>query len=644
MASSRTAPFALLLLALVAAVLVATPERADAAFPGANGEVFFSSGGQILAVAPDGTSRVVREGFSGNVEVHPDGRTLALETRANGFELISIAGGPTQTLLPDAVEAGKPELSWSPDGSRFVVWRFLGNGAEFAIYDADGTNRRPLDVPQPPREFTWGTDGLLYTLQPTGVIDPATGQQTLITPQGYSITSSDRGIDVSPDATRLVTSCFLDNQPPLGLCVTDTAFNLQTFIPPPPGAGQAEYGHFSPDGTRIVFDTLTASDTIEGNDALGLWTVNVDGTDMRQLIGNVDVAEPPEWGRVPDVPPAPLEEPPPPPTNAPLECGGFDGDAVTTERADFADPVAYAVAVSQARFDCDGSDGADYVVLSRDDAFADSLVGAALTGDGPLLFTRTDSLPDATADEIQRLLDDGDPIYLLGGVAAISQGVEDLLTAFEVRRLAGPSRVETSVRVAEEVLALGGDSSTVAVARAGGPADNPTAAWADSVSAGAWTAAEAVPTVVTDTASVHPAVAAFLDSLDGLGRTVLLGGEAALSAAVAAAVPSPVRVAGDSRDATAEAIASELVGDPAEDGERRLVVINGYRADGWLFGLPAAGLAADAGAALALAQDPVPPATLRMACSPDDVDLLLAGSLGILTTAAADALDAAPSC
>ena len=116
-------------------------------------------------------------------------------------------------------------------------------------------------------------------------------------------------------------------------------------------------------------------------------------------------------------------------------------------------------------------------MLSRDDVFADSLAGAPLVGDGPIFFTDTEQLHPQTRAELDRVPQPGGRVYLLGGTGAVSQAIEDELTAagYEVARLSGPSRVETSVRIAQEVLALyPGDQ--VALARAGGPADNPTAA------------------------------------------------------------------------------------------------------------------------------------------------------------------------
>lgn len=72
-------------------------------------------------------------------------------------------------------------------------------------------------------------------------------------------------------------------------------------------------------------------------------------------------------------------------TPAPAFAEGFDEDPATTERIAQTDPTLAAVGVSQARFADAGSrvGEAAFVVLSRDDDFADSLAGAPLSGGGP---------------------------------------------------------------------------------------------------------------------------------------------------------------------------------------------------------------------------------------------------------------------
>src|SRR5680860_859291 len=269
--------------------------------------------------------------------------------------------------------------------------------------------------------------------------------------------------------------------------------------------------------------------------------------------------------------------------------GGPAPDPATGQlaRVDERDAAAVAVRVSQLRFPDPASQPAEYVVLSRDDVFADSLVGASLSTDGPLLVTPPDGLAQQTAEEITRVLDGRGLVYLLGDPQALGEDITtDLVQrGFEVRRLAGASRVETAVAVAQEVQRRSG-SDQVAIARAYAGGSDETSAWADSVTGGAWAASEGVPVLVTGS-SLHPAVARYL-SAHTVRRTVLFGGTAAIPAAVEAAVPAPLRVSGGERAATAAAVAQQLWDEPSG-----YLVANGYERTGWITGLAGAGLAAD---------------------------------------------------
>lgn len=130
------------------------------------------------------------------------------------------------------------------------------------------------------------------------------------------------------------------------------------------------------------------------------------------------------------------------------------------------DPVAQAVAVSEFRFD---DFGAQTAVIARDDDYADALAGSALGfGFAPLLFTYSPGsappgqdpnvLAPATRQELLRVLDPnpliaGQVVYLLGGEAAISRGVEDELRAlgYRTERIAGPTRFETAADISIRV-------------------------------------------------------------------------------------------------------------------------------------------------------------------------------------------------
>lgn len=262
------------------------------------------------------------------------------------------------------------------------------------------------------------------------------------------------------------------------------------------------------------------------------------------------------------------------------------------------DPTSLSVRISTERF---LPAAAAHAVLASAERFPDALAGTALTGTGPMLLTPSGSLDDAVAAELQRVVPAGGTVFLLGGEAALSGAVESAVTAlgFTPRRLAGPTRVHTAVEVARVVTGSVGSTEAV-VARAGSGGADQTAAWADSVAVGAWTADTASPVLLTDSTSLSPEVDAALQELR-IAMTVVVGGTAAVSDAVMASLPAPDRVAGSSRTGTAVAIAQQLV---AGTG---VVLIDGFAEDGWASGLAGAGLAADRGWAVLMAgQDTLP--------------------------------------
>lgn len=325
-------------------------------------------------------------------------------------------------------------------------------------------------------------------------------------------------------------------------------------------------------------------------------------------------------------------------------AAGFDGDPSTTERLLESHPTHAAVEISRLRFASAGATTgrkARHVVLSRDDTFADSVAGSALADDGPLLFTPTGSLHPVTAEEISRVLPAGGRVLLLGGPNAISDEVIRQIQerGFTTERRAGATRIETAVAVAEAVRVRhpGGD---VLIARAWGPTGNDTAAWADSIAGGAFAAASHSPILVTRSSGLDAPVAAWL-ARDTPTTTTLLGGEAALSSAVANAVPNPRRVSGAERTATASAIATQLWSTPTT-GARRFLINNAAAETGWAFGFASAGIAADANAPVLLVTSKVtePTTTLTRTCGAPQVDLLIIGDGTVVPPPMREQLDA----
>ncbi len=322
--------------------------------------------------------------------------------------------------------------------------------------------------------------------------------------------------------------------------------------------------------------------------------------------------------------------------------GGFDGDETTVER--LGANADSAVQLSQARF---GSNGATHAVVARDDTFPDSLTGAPLTADGPLLYTASSGLSSAVRTELQRVLPAGATVYLLGGEVALSASVDRAIRdlGLSPKRLAGGTRIDTALVVADEVRRLYGDTGVVAVARAFGHASdvNGPTGWVDSVTGGAWAASRGVPVLISPTDALPGSVKTWLGK-DRPGATILLGGETALSSAVLKAVPSGKRIWGGDRTDTAAAVASQLWNVTAKSSDRQFVVIDGWARDGWRHGLASAGLAADMNAPVLLANTnstPQPAATSNLvsACTTPSVDLLLVGSLSNTLAGTLEALD-----
>lgn len=271
--------------------------------------------------------------------------------------------------------------------------------------------------------------------------------------------------------------------------------------------------------------------------------------------------------------------------------------------------IREAVRVSKGVFAHAGGQGrqAAFVVIGRADVFADVLGGASLAADkGPILFTQGPGpggdgpgLDPATRAEVDRVLGGSGRVYLLGGTNAVpQQAATELASAgYSVHRLAGASRVETSVVVAEETLRVHGPRAEVLIARAD--------QWPDAVTGGAYAAATSTPLLLTNQGSLHPAVAGFLQRHKPSHRWAL-GGTAALSDKVVRAA-SATRVAGAERTATSVAIAERLWKREHAGAGDRFATTPSHGDDAWAFALAQAPWAAAHSAPQLLVGSSVPP-------------------------------------
>lgn len=227
-----------------------------------------------------------------------------------------------------------------------------------------------------------------------------------------------------------------------------------------------------------------------------------------------------------------------------------------------ADGPSLSVEVSRSLFD-DG--GADNVVVTTSEKFADVLAGGPLAGafGAPILMTKgdanvSDSLPPEVAAEMARVATGSTTATILGGTAAVSTRVEQEIAAVpgvaSVRRLFGADRTSTAVAVARDLLAEVGAPEVLIARATGGPVP-----FADALAGGAYGAGPPqAPILLTDTDHLSEAARRFVAEEPGLAYSIL-GGPAAVGPAVEAEVralaPDTDRVFGADRYQTALEIA-----------------------------------------------------------------------------------------
>ena len=239
---------------------------------------------------------------------------------------------------------------------------------------------------------------------------------------------------------------------------------------------------------------------------------------------------------------------------APLVVASAAPAAVAPEvrRLAGADRHATAVAVSQFSH----PQGARVALVTTGAGFADALAGgpAASVLGGPVLLVGRDRVPDIVLAELRRLRPER--VLVLGGAAVVSDAVTgQLAQSFAVERVAGAGRYETAARVSHRAFAPGAEVVYVATG----------ASYPDALAGAAAAGAAKAPVLLVAKDSLPAATAGELRRL-APRRIVVLGGPAAVSAAVETALrahsPQVTRIAGPDRYATAAAVARTYPGTP----------------------------------------------------------------------------------
>jgi putative cell wall-binding protein len=186
----------------------------------------------------------------------------------------------------------------------------------------------------------------------------------------------------------------------------------------------------------------------------------------------------------------------------------------------------------------------DTVFVATGANFPDALAGAvaAAAAGAPLLLTG--SVPQVTADELDRL--DPDDIVILGGESAVDPATHITLSAWAaITRLSGDNRYDTAVAISQYLYPTDGTANTVVIATGTG--------FADALAGASLAALGNGPVLLTRPDALPASVAAEITRLDPNVITVL-GGEAAVSAGVFTQLQgftATTRVSGPDRHATA---------------------------------------------------------------------------------------------
>lgn len=239
---------------------------------------------------------------------------------------------------------------------------------------------------------------------------------------------------------------------------------------------------------------------------------------------------------------------------------------------------------------------ASHAVIVRDDAFPDALTAGPLAGTtGPIMLTPPGpTLHPAVAEALDRTVSRGRTVYVIGGENALPDAILGDLSAggWNAVRLWGRDRVGAAATVADEMAATNRASDTVLIATA--------ADWPDASAAAAFGARLGAPVLLVNRDEVPQPTWDVLRRLQP-SRIIALGGQAAISDGVVSALGA-IRIASSTRQGTAAAIARDVWGRRDAASTQRWTVVP-ESADGWMWALPAAPLAARLDAPMLLAGD-----------------------------------------
>jgi Tol biopolymer transport system component len=290
----------------------ASAPPADAAFPGFNGRIAFSSDvdgdREIFTIAPGGgpIQKLTENGVDDDAPVwSADGSRIAFTRKVGGVDEIFTmnADGTNQVNLTNH-GARDQAPTWSPNGRRIAFHSDRADGSNFEIWvmDADGSSpvRLTNDPPFQNANPAWSPDGTRIAFQSGRTLNaeiwwmnPDGSDQTQLTSNG----ADDIEPAWSPDGTRIAFQSRRSGNDDIWVM---PAASLAPATQVTFAGGPDSVPAWAPDGSRIAFQANRSGT----ND---IYFADAGGADLGSIVPSPGQDRSPDWQPLGGLPPLPPE-------------------------------------------------------------------------------------------------------------------------------------------------------------------------------------------------------------------------------------------------------------------------------------------------------------------------------------------------
>ena len=303
-------------LALIFALALGRP--AEAAFPGANGDIAFERFGDVHLATPGGSAarKIEIAGTQANPALAPGGGLIAYEhgrgiwvMAADGTGQRRVSAGTSSTTFSDA------DPAFSPDGRKVVFSRYRSGDSDLWAVGLDGAGEARLtDTPDhDEQDPAWSPNGGEIAYTRVGCEPPRGGMscvfkmdadgtgQTNLTPEDNFHEGASSEPSWSPDGARIAFRGAVEAEHSSGTDIWTMAADGgdKANVTDDNGTGD-HHPAFSPDGEKIAF-----SSSRPNGDPTAVYVVGSGGGAVERLTASTGYDHDPDWVRLP---PAPVPE------------------------------------------------------------------------------------------------------------------------------------------------------------------------------------------------------------------------------------------------------------------------------------------------------------------------------------------------